>query len=278
MAAQDGDGLGWNRRRGGAWADLQPMLDSLFEPVEEILVETSLASGATRVLDVGCGAGATTLAVAKRLAPQGHCTGIDISTPLLEAAQSRASAAGIGNAGFLQGDAQRFDFMPDTFDAVTSRFGIMFFDDPVQAFTNIGHAVCPNGTLTCMVWRSKADNPFMTAAERAVAPLLGWTEERDAPAPGQFAFADADRVDRILQAAGWTNVEIAPVNVPCRLTKDDLHIYARRMGRVGVVLPDLDRELHERVERALDEAFAPYVTEETAQFEAACWLIKARAQ
>ena len=277
MIPQERTGLAWKERRGSVWAELQPLLDRLFSPFEEMMMNASITSGVCDVLDVGCGTGATTMAFAARLAPHGRCTGIDISGPMLDVARSRATATGLDNARFIKGDAQCFEMPHQAFDAAISRFGVMFFGDPVRAFANIRHAVRSNGTLTCVVWRSEAENPFMIAAERAAAPILGWANHAAPDAPGQFAFADAARVERILRTAGWCTVAIRPVDVPCSLSKADLAIYARSMGRVGMILPDLDQTLREQVEKVLDDAFAHIVVDDVARFDSACWLVHAVA-
>lgn len=265
----------WNARRGHAWADLQPLLDRLFLPFGEIIIDATLTDRIRDVLDIGCGTGATTLAFARRRGA-GRCTGIDVSLPLLNVARRRAEAEGLANAQFLEGDAQRHHFAPHTFDAVISRFGVMFFDDPTSAFANIRGAIRPAGTLTGVVWRSRSENPFMMAGELAAAPLLGWTAPADPDALGQFAFADAARVEKILRDAGWDAIDISPIDVPCRLPAGDLSTYVRRMGRVGMTLPDLEEGLRATVEVALDEAFAGFVTDGAASFDCACWLVRAR--
>jgi len=273
---REGD-LAWKDRRGTAWVDLQPLLDRIFLPLERILTEAALAHSPRSVLDVGCGTGATTLAMAKRLAPLGSCTGIDISEPMLNHARRRAATDGADNAQFLAGDAQRFSFATGSFDAIVSRFGVMFFDVPEAALANIGRAISPGGTLTCLVWRSREENDFMTAAERAVGPLLGWSDQPDPDAPGQFAWADPERINQILKASGWRSVEIVPVDIPCTMARTDLRRYEHRMGRIGIVLPALDSASHDSVSAALDAAFAKFVTDDTAQFQAACWMISARS-
>jgi SAM-dependent methyltransferase len=176
------------------------------------------------------------LAIARRLAPRGDCTGIDISEAMVSQARQRAAAEGAHNAQFLAADAQRHSFAVGSFDAIVSRFGVMFFDDPEAAFAKIGNAVSPGGALTCLVWRSPEETAFMTAAERAAGPLLGWNDQHEPDAPGQFAWGDPDRINRILTASGWGGVEISPLDVPCTMAKTDLHTYARRMGRVGMIL------------------------------------------
>ena len=146
-----------------------------------------------RVLDVGCGTGSTTLAVARRLGAKGRCIGIDISEPMIAAARARAEREGTP-ASFIRADAQTHAFEPASFDMIISRFGVMFFDDSVRAFANLRRAAKQTPSLRFIAWRSAAENPFMTTAERAAAPLLPNLPARRPDAPGQFAFADRDRV------------------------------------------------------------------------------------
>ena len=267
----------WNSRGGEVWVEQQELLDRLFLPFERLLVDAVASGGARNILDIGCGAGATTLATARRLGPQGRCTGLDISVPLIAAARRRAENEGLTNARFIADDAQRHVFEPEAFDAVISRFGVMFFDDPAAAFANLRRAVRPDAEMTFIAWRSAEDNPFMVAAERAAAPFLPELAPRDPAAPGQFAFADADRVRRILKA-DWRDVDIQPLDVPCTLSADDLAIYAARMGRVGQMLPDLDEPTRKTVIRAVSKAFEAFTSQGVADFSAACWRVHARAR
>ncbi|MBD3832794.1 MAG: class I SAM-dependent methyltransferase [Brevundimonas sp.] len=267
----------WNARGGEVWVEQQQLLDRLFLPFERLLADEVAAGGARNILDIGCGAGATTLAAARRLAPDGQCTGLDISAPLITAARRRAENEGLTNAHFIAGDAQGHDFAPNSFDAVISRFGVMFFDDPTEAFANLRRAVLDGGALTFIAWRGTAENPFMVAAEQASAPYLPKLEPREPSAPGQFAFADADRVRDILEPA-WRDIDIQPLDVLCTLSADDLATYAARMGRVGQILPDLDKSTRTTVIDALKHAFQPFVADGVARFTAACWLVRARAR
>jgi SAM-dependent methyltransferase len=129
----------WNGPSGQAWIDLQDTLDRALQPIEDLLVNAVAAQGAQQVLDVGCGTGATTLAIARQLATRGRCVGIDISDPMIAVARSRAEREG-SRAQFVCADAQTHTFEPATFDSLVSRFGVMFFDAPVQAFSNLRHA------------------------------------------------------------------------------------------------------------------------------------------
>jgi SAM-dependent methyltransferase len=266
----------WNARGGEVWVEQQQMLDRLFRPFEPLLTDALEAARAREVLDIGCGAGATTIAAARRLGAQGRCLGVDLSVPLIEAAQRRA--AGIDNVGFVAADAQQHAFEPGRFDAMISRFGVMFFGDPVAAFANLRRAARPNAGLTFIAWRGAEENPFMTAAEQAAAPLLPELVPRDPAAPGQFAFADTARVRRILTASGWRDADIRPLDVTCTLSEDDLDAYVTRMGPVGLLLPALEDRRRGRVVAAIRPAFDTYVSAGAATFTAACWLVHARNQ
>ncbi len=191
----------WNGSAGCAWVDAQEMLDRTLMPLEELLIAEVRASGAARVLDVGCGTGSTTLAAARVLGADGRSVGIDISEPMIAAARGRAEQER-SSATFICADAQSHAFGSTRFDLIIARFGVMFFDDPVQAFANLRNAMSAGGQLRSVVWRSAAENPFMTTAERAASALLPNLAPRRADAPGQFGFADAQRVRKILERSG----------------------------------------------------------------------------
>lgn len=266
----------WNGRGGRAWVDAQESLDQLFAPFENLLVDEARAASAHRVLDVGCGTGVTTLAIAQVLGAAGHCVGADISEPMIAAARARAERA-CAPASFICGDVQRHAFEPASFDLIVSRFGVMFFDSPVQAFANLRHAASDGAALRAIAWRSPADNPFMTTAERAAAPLLPNLPVRRPGAPGQFSFADRDRVVSILEESGWAGIDIRPIDVECTLPEKALHGYLTRLGPVGLVLEDADERTRAQVTEAMRAAFEPYVHGSEVRFTAACWMIGARA-
>ena len=160
----------WNGTSGEAWVDEQELLDATFEPIEKLLGEVVTASAARAVLDIGCGSGATTLAVARKLAARGTVTGVDISETLLAAARNRAGREDL-SVHFVRADAQTHAFEPASFDMMISRFGVRFFEDPVAAFANLRRAAARDCGMRLIVFRSIEENPFMTAAERAAAPF-----------------------------------------------------------------------------------------------------------
>jgi len=265
----------WNGPAGRAWVESQVLLDRMFKPFEDLLVSTVVSLSARRVLDVGCGTGATTLAVSPLLGSEGKVVGVDISEPMIQIARQRAQQQGSA-AQFIAADAATHDFGERTFDAVISRFGVMFFADPVQAFTNLRSATNDGGHLRCIAFRSATENPFMTAAERAAAPLLPNLPARRA-GPGQFAFADADRVHGILAASGWQHIDLDPIDVVCTFPAADLDSYLAQLGPVGLALRDADPQTRDRVTRAVRAAFAPYIHGNEVRFTSANWMLRARS-
>jgi SAM-dependent methyltransferase len=263
----------WNGPAGNAWVDLQDLLDEMFRPFEELLVDAVAAEHAGSVLDVGCGTGGITRAVARRV---GHCVGVDISGPMIEAARAHAEREGVP-ASFIQADAQEYAFEPGAFDAVVSRFGVMFFNDPVRAFGNLRSTVRDGAGLRCVVWRGPEENPFMTTAERAAAPFLPELPARRPDQPGQFAFADPERVHRILTESGWAGIDIQPVDVVCALPEKDLVTYFTRLGPLGMVLPGADERTRAEIVEAVRPAFDSFVRGTEVRYTAACWMVSARA-
>jgi SAM-dependent methyltransferase len=266
----------WNGRAGRAWIDGQATLDRMFSTFEDLLAETVRNASARRVLDVGCGTGGTTLAAARAAGAQGECLGVDISQPMITVARGRAEREG-STARFVAADVQTHAFAPARFDLVISRFGVMFFDDPVAAFTNLRRAASAGAPLQVIAWRSPAENPYMTTAERAAAPLLPDMPVRAPGAPGQFAFADRHRVASILQESGWTGIDIQPIDVDCAFPEKDLIGYFTRLGTVGQVLQDMDEATRRQVIGTVRAAFDPFVHADEVRFTAACWMIGAKA-
>lgn len=267
----------WNGPSGEVWVEAQALLDGMFAPLAEQLAGAVPAGQPAHVLDVGCGTGAVCLAIAARLGEGGHCSGVDISAPMIARAVERAAAAGL-QIDFAVGDAQRHRFAPSRLDRIVSRFGVMFFDDPVQAFANLRQATRSGGTLNALAWRSAAENPFMTTAERAAAPLLA-LPPRTADGPGQFAFANRQRVRGILADSGWRDIDVTAVDQVCSIRAADLHRYVSLLGPVGGMLrdPRIDAALRTRVLQVVEQAFAPFVQGDRVEFVAACWALRAAA-
>src|SRR2546430_2677969 len=190
------------------WVTNQARYDRMHAPFTARILEAAALRPGANVLDVGCGCGGTTLAAARLVAP-GRVLGLDLSGPMLARARSDAEAAGLAHAGVQQGDAQVFPLGPASFDTVISRFGVMFFADPVAAFANIRSATRPGGRLVFACWQPLAANQWLLVPGAALAEHLPPPAPVPADGPGMFAFADPDRLRPILAAAGWRDVEIA---------------------------------------------------------------------
>jgi len=270
----------WKGTAARGWVELEELLDRLFRPIEDALVAAVLDAAPTdgaRVLDVGCGTGVTTVALARRLGPGAACTGIDISEAMLDAARARAEREGV-DARFVVADAQRHRFESATIDVVTSRFGIMFFDDPVAAFSNLRRATASGGALRAVVWRGADENPFMDIGERAAAGLLD-IPPRPLTGPGAFALADPVEVRDLLGGAGWSDVEAVALDLVCTMPESELGAYATGLGPLGRALTaaDADAELRARVEAAVVPAYAEYLRDGQVHLPVACWMLRAAA-
>jgi len=266
----------WKGSGGQGWVEAQAVLDRMFKPFEDLLVAAVSAGSRGRVLDVGCGTGSTTLAFARVLGPEGHSVGIDISDPMIAAARARADREGT-SAAFICASAEDHAFEPAAFDMVVSRFGVMFFDDFVRAFANLRRAATSGGGLRFIAWRSASENPFMTTAERAAASHLPELPARRPDAPGQFAFANGQRVRTILEDSGWTDIDVRPIDVACTIAEEDLHLYLTRIGPVARRLQEMDDRVRAHIVEAVRPAFDPYVHGTDVRFNAACWMVGARA-
>jgi SAM-dependent methyltransferase len=275
--ANDDQATLWNGEAGHAWVEAQALLDRMFKPIEDLLVAAVVARSGRRVLDVGCGTGATTLAVARALGANGRGVGTDISEPMIALARARAERDKTP-ASFICADAQTHAFEPATFDTIISRFGVMFFDDFVQAFANLRRAAREGAALCLVAWRAAVDNAFMTTAERAAAPFLRNMPARVPDAPGQFAFGDERRVRRVLDESGWTEIDIRPIDVACTFPATELERYLMRLGPLGRALDDVDETTRNRVIQIVRRAFDPYVRGAEVRFDAACWIVAARSR
>ena len=267
----------WKQAGGQAWVDLQDLMDRLNQPICDAVVAAGFPGAGGAVLDIGCGAGATTLAMARRVGPQGRSVSVDVSAPLLAAARASATAQGVANAQFLEGDAQTHDLGTAAYDAAISRFGVMFFSDFDLAFANLRRALRPDAKLAFACWRGPADNPLAGAPVEAAAPFLPALPQSDPDAPGRWALAKPDRVRGILTRSGWRDIDITPLDVPTPIALDDLMTLSLRMGPLGTVLQQADEATQAKVRTAVAERLAAYETDGVVAMSAACWLVTARA-
>jgi SAM-dependent methyltransferase len=182
-------------------------LEAITRPATALLMEAAAPRLGESVLDVGCGAGGSSFAIAKAVGPEGSVLGVDVSAPLLARAEAERRSRGVGNVAFEQADAQTRRFETGAFDLVVSRFGVMFFDDPAAALANLGAGLRPGGRVAFVAWAGIELNPWFALPARAATEALGPVEAGDPDAPGPMAFRDVGRVTGLLRAAGFEAVE-----------------------------------------------------------------------
>ena len=269
----------WNGPAGQRWAERQQAQDILLGPVAELLIDRAGPAIGERIIDVGCGSGATTIAFAQKLGTSGHVLGIDISGPML--ARARASAPKDLPVEFVLADATVYPFEPASFDLLASRFGVMFFAEPVLSFANMRRALRPSGRLAFACWREPRENPWMIAPLQAVykhAPKLPPQGSED---PGPFAFASEERVHRILGEAGFKAIKMEP----CPLALDiavgrglDAAVQsALEIGPTHRALEGQPAEIRAAAIQSLREALAPLAKGDTVVLPGSIWIVTASA-
>jgi SAM-dependent methyltransferase len=265
----------WNGHAGQKWAAYQDRIDLQLNNITDALMPFASAQRGERVLDIGCGCGTTTLRLGMTVAPEGSVAGVDISAPMLDVARARAQAMN-ADIPFLESDAARHDFQP-VFDLVFSRFGVMFFADPVAAFKNIHKAVTPKGRLAFVCWRTFAENAWGSVPFAAAKHLLPEQAPADPHAPGPFAFAEADRLKGILASAGFANIRIEKLDTTCNLgvTAQDAAEQSLTVGPLSRAASELDDATRDKVRAVVKEALKPYQTGAGVTPSAACWLVGA---
>ncbi|NNM77666.1 class I SAM-dependent methyltransferase [Sphingomonas sp. ID1715] len=270
------DSLEWSGRVGDLWAEEWRRTDRSFVPVDAVLVETAAARvtglPSPRILDVGCGAGTTSFSLAARLR-NARITGVDLSSGLIDVARSRANA--VASCRFEQGDATRWAGARD-FDLLVSRHGVMFFDDPVSAFTHLRSLARPGAGLVFSCFQSPAANRWVSGLAHLLPPLA------DPHAPGPFAFADETHVSTILKRAGWSGAEAQPLPFEYVAGSGEDPVadaidYFRRIGPAARAIRDAEGAQRERLIAGLEALVREHLNGDRVVFPAAAWIWSATA-
>jgi ubiquinone/menaquinone biosynthesis C-methylase UbiE len=269
----------WSGAGGDVWVDKQREMDIMLNPLGERVIQGLDLKEETKILDIGCGCGATTLEIAK-IVNQGEVIGVDISEPMLERATQTASDMALTNISYQVKDVQ-VDEMPNNyFDIAFSRFGVMFFEDPFEAFNNINHSLKDDGQLSFVCWQHASLNPWQSLSIQVIKEFL------DLPAPppkspGPFAFEDKSYIEEILNASGFRDIEI-------RDNQEDIVMFSGKSIReacedyltinpvVTEMLKNSPSELREEILEALIGKFSDYHKDDGLLFPSATWVVSAR--
>ena len=269
----------WNVEAGPTWVLNEQHLDAMLEPFLARLMDGARPTIGERALDIGCGCGATTIALAQAVGATGSVLGIDLSGPMLDRARERLDALGLDNVTVEEADAQQIALSP-VHDLAISRFGVMFFDDPVSAMANIGGGLRDGARLVFVCWQALARNPWMKVPIDAVLPLVPTPPPVVPNAPGPYAFADRDRVHGILTAAGFRDVAIDPMEGKLVLggtaSVDAAVTFATQTGALRGLLGQADDLTRANAVKAVRAAVEPYVGTEGVCLDSAAWVVHAR--
>jgi SAM-dependent methyltransferase len=269
----------WNGPAGQRWTDRQALQDVLLAPVSEILIDRAGVRAGERIIDVGCGCGAIAIALAQRTGPAGHVLGIDISAPMLARAR-QLTPAGIP-VEFVLADATVYPFVPASFDLLVSRFGVMFFAEPVLSFANMRRALRPSGRLAFACWREPRENPWMMAPLQAVYQHVPKLPQQGPEDPGPFAFASEARVHRILSEAGFSGIAMEPCNfmldVAIGRGLDAAVDAVLEIGPANRALEGHPADVREAAKNSIREALAPFVSGQEVRLGGSIWMVTARA-
>ena len=266
----------WDGSEGAHWTEHAARYERAGWRHEKHFDEAGLIGASDRVLDIGCGTGKSTRDAARQ-AHEGSALGVDLSASMLERGRELAAAEGLTNVEFVQADAQVHPFEAGAFDVAISSFGVMFFNDPVAAFANIGAALTPQGRLAVYAWREIGRNEWVSEMRDALAVGRQLGEPPpDAPTP--FSLADPDRVRRILGAAGFTDVALEPVDEPLEFgaDADDAYGFMSGVGIVHGLTQDLDDAKKAEALAALRATVDAHETPDGVLFGTSAWLITAR--
>lgn len=267
--------LYWNAEGGNKWADNIDVVESILVPMSNKLLEKVAAKSSEIILDVGCGGGITSINLAEQVGDSGMVLGCDVSEPIIAIAINRGQ--GISNLQFQLGDAATAELGEERFDLVTSRFGVMFFDDPILAFSNFHKSLKTSGRLVFLCWRTLAENPWLGEPMSATYEILPPPAEKPDPtAPGPFSLGDPEHLKNILESAGFHNVDLQAVDMGMPMgSMDDAISFLTKLGPAADAIKEATEEEKVAVIAAMRKVMEKYNTAEGVFTPAATWLVTA---
>ncbi len=267
----------WNEEGGQQWVDNINAVETFIQPLSDRLLEAVSAVPGEKVLDVGCGGGLTSIRIAELVGNSGSVRGVDVSRPIIDIALSRGKD--IDNLDFELGDAATRDLGEGVYDVITSRFGVMFFDDPVVAFSNLRRALKDSGRMVFLCWRKLEENPWMARTAKAAFEIV--PPPKDAPppdptAPGPFSLGDRAHLEGVLSTAGFQGVDISAVDQGLHMGDlDDAVAFFLKMGPAADVAKNASSEQLEQIVDAIKQVLSEYETPQGVVSPAAAWIVSA---
>ena len=268
----------WNSTMGHAWVSQQAVISDVFTSVTSVSLVAAAAKQGEHVIDIGCGPGDTLLAFARAVGPSGDALGVDVSVPMPEFARHRAAEAGLANVTCALADATTYAFEPRRANLVYSRFGMMFFDDPIKAFTNIRSAMKMGGRLVFVCFRTMPESPWFRVPLEAARPHVPPQPPVDPLAPGMFSLAREDRLRGVLTEAGFREIALNATDVPIH-GKDTTQSMAflTQAGPLPALLENAADEQRKRATEAARNTLAAQIGADGRGLHVGLWLVSASA-
>lgn len=272
----------WSGTGGEYWVANQQQMDTMLSPLGDKALEKIDLARVTRLLDVGCGTGTTTLDIAALLSSDGRATGADLSVPMTVYARERAADQGASNVDFMQCDIQTDPFEAQSFDAAFSRFGVMFFDDPILGLSHIHKALKPASPFAFVCWQAPSHNLWHSLAIKIARKYIDIPAPPSPQAPGPFAFADRDYLVSIIEAAGFSDIEIEPHEQEIELfagmdIPTAAQNYARINPTIAAFLGDAGAADVAALIDDLAENLAPFHDGHGLRLPSATWIVSAKS-
>ena len=268
----------WSGAGGDVWVDKQREMDIMLNPLGRKAIEQLVLEEHTKILDIGCGCGATTIEIAKMI-PKGHVTGLDISIPMLDRAEKFASEMSLSNIDFQVKDVQTEEISSNQYDIAFSRFGVMFFEDPYEAFKNINQSIKENGQLVFVCWQHSSLNPWQSLSLQVIKEYLDLPSPPP-KSPGPFAFEDKDYIEDILKGTDFKDISIADnqediVMFSGKSIREACEDYLTINPVVTEMLKNSGNELKEEILEALIAKFSSFHNNDGLLFPSATWIVSA---
>ena len=267
----------WNEKKGKIWVSLESNIDKMLGPLGHHAIKILNPKSGEKILDIGCGTGSTSQSLSKLVGENGLITGIDISEPILSFAKNRLENRNIKNIDFIQEDAQTFNLSNFNYDAIFSRFGIMFFEDPFFAFKNIKKSLNSRGRITFICWSNREENDWITLSSKVASQFLELPPKNNPREPGPFAFEEYSYIKEILTKSGWKNINIKnhKENIIVGKTLDHAAAFLSKMGPMSVPFENSNEKTKAKVIEALKECYSKYLIPKGVEFHFSTWIVSA---